>query len=46
MVRSIEDFIAEENQTYTFNGNTVTSGDRRLRQEFTTTIALRNRVGS
>jgi type IV pilus assembly protein PilW len=46
MVRSIEDFVAEDNQTYSFNGNTVTAGDRRLRQEFTTTIALRNRVGS
>jgi type IV pilus assembly protein PilW len=46
MVRSFEDFVAEDNQTYSFNGNTVTAGDRRLRQEFTTTIALRNRVGS
>ena len=46
MVRSNQDFLAEGNQTYSFNGNTVTAADRRLRQEFTTTIALRNRVGS
>jgi type IV pilus assembly protein PilW len=46
MVRSNEDFLAEDNQTYSFDGNTITAAERRLRQEFTTTIALRNRVGS
>jgi len=46
MVRSFEDQVVEDNQTYTFNGNTVTAADRRLRQEFSTTVALRNRVGS
>ena len=46
MVRSIEDLVVEDNQTYTFNGNTVTAADFRLRQEFSTTVALRNRVGS
>jgi type IV pilus assembly protein PilW len=46
MVRSIEDQVVEDNQTYTFNGNTVTAADFRLRQEFSTTVALRNRVGS
>jgi type IV pilus assembly protein PilW len=45
-VRSIEDQVVENNQVYTFNGNTVTAADRRLRQEFSTSVALRNRVGS
>lgn len=45
LVRSETDFISEGNQTYFFNGNTTVAGDRRLRQVFTTTIALRNRVG-
>jgi len=46
LVRSDTDFIAEDNQVYNFNGNNVTAGDRRLRQIFTTTIALRNRIGA
>jgi len=46
MVRSIEDRVVEDNQTYTFNGNTITAVDRKLRLEFSTTVALRNRVGS
>ena len=46
LVRSANDFVAEAPQTYTFNGATVTPNDRRLRQVFTTTIALRNRLGS
>jgi len=46
LLRSLEDFVGEVNQTYSFNGNQVTAADRRLRQEFTTTIALRNRVGA
>ena len=46
MVHSVEDPVVEDNQAYTFNGNTVTAADRRLRQEFSTTVALRNRVGS
>lgn len=46
LVRSDTDFILDTNQSYDFNGNSVTAPDRRLRQVFTTTIALRNRVGS
>ncbi|HEY5740784.1 MAG TPA: PilW family protein [Gammaproteobacteria bacterium] len=46
LLRSTDDFVAEENQTYSFNGNLVNAADTRLRQEFTTTIALRNRVGA
>lgn len=45
-VRSVEDQVVEDNQVYTFNGNTLTAADRRLRQQFSTTVALRNRVGS
>ena len=46
LVRSVDAFVADANQTYVFNGNTITAGDRRLRQVFTTTIGLRNRIGS
>ena len=45
LVRSIDDFVAEDPQTYTFNNITTTPGDRRIRQVFTTTVALRNRIG-
>ena len=45
LLRSESDFLAEGSQTYTFNGDTVTPADRRLRQVFTTTVALRNRLG-
>ena len=46
LVRSIDDFVAEAPQTYSFNGAQTTPADRRLRQVFTATIALRNRIGS
>lgn len=45
LVHSIDDFVTEAPQTYTFNGVQTTPADRRLRQVFTTTIALRNRIG-
>ena len=45
LVRSFNDFIAETPQTYSFNGVPATAGDRRLRQVFTATVALRNRIG-
>lgn len=46
LLRSINDNIAEDPQTYTFNGVTTTPADRYIRQVFSTTIALRNRIGS
>ena len=46
VVRSIDDFVLDQAQTYTFNGQQLTAPDRRVRQVFTSTIALRNRVGS
>jgi len=46
LMQSIDDFVAETPQTYTFNAAPpVTPNDRRIRQIFSTTIALRNRVG-
>ena len=46
LVRSEADFVAEANQVVTFNAATTTMPDRRLRQVFTTTVALRNRIGA
>jgi type IV pilus assembly protein PilW len=46
LLRSIDDFVTEDPQIYTYNSATTTPADRRLRQVFTTTIALRNRIGS
>lgn len=45
LVRSFENFVIDQAQTYTFNGNAVMASDRRIRRVFTNTIALRNRVG-
>jgi len=45
LIHSVDDFVTEAPQTYTFNGVQTTPADRRLRQVFTTTIALRNRIG-
>jgi type IV pilus assembly protein PilW len=45
LIHSIDDFVTEAPQTYTFNGVPTTPTDRRLRQVFSTTIALRNRIG-
>ena len=45
LLRSENDFITEDAQTYTLNGNTVTPNDRRMRLVFATTIGLRNRIG-
>ncbi|HBA64856.1 MAG TPA: pilus assembly protein PilW [Methylococcaceae bacterium] len=44
LARSLNDNITSRPQTYTFNGATITPADRRLRQVFTTTIAVRNRL--
>lgn len=46
LMRSIDPFVTETPQIYSFNGAQFTPVDRRLRQVFTTTIALRNRIGS
>ncbi len=46
LVASIDDFVTEDVQTYTFMGQNIVPNDRRIRQVFTTTIALRNRIGS
>lgn len=45
VVRSENDGVLDDNQTYTFNGQNINAPDRRLRQVFSSTIALRNRAG-
>lgn len=47
LVRSTNDFVTDQPQVIPFNGaaNANLGGDRRIRQVFTATIALRNRVG-
>jgi type IV pilus assembly protein PilW len=45
LMRSVDDFVTDSPQTYTFNGTQTTAGDRRIRQIFSTTVALRNRMG-
>ncbi len=42
LMRSPENVAIEGSQKYFFNGQNLTSNDNRLRQVFTTTIALRN----
>ena len=46
LMRSVDDFVTETPQVYTFNGQQVIPNDRRIRQVFSTTVALRNRIGS
>jgi len=46
LVRSEANGIVEAPQIYNYNGIATTAADSRLRQVFTTTIALRNRIGS
>ncbi len=43
LLRSPESAFIEGSQSYFFNGQTLSSTDNRLRQVFTTTIALRNK---
>lgn len=45
LMQTIDDNIASEKQPYTYNSATATTpGDRRLRQVYSTVIALRNRA--
>ncbi len=46
LVRSASAQVVEAPQVLTYNGTTTTAADNRLRQVFSTTIALRNRIGS
>jgi len=43
LIDSIEN-VTDQKQSYTFEGEEITADDRRLRRNFTTTIALRNRT--
>ncbi|MFT7413975.1 MAG: type IV pilus assembly protein PilW [Methylophagaceae bacterium] len=44
LVRSLDDNLTTQAQPYTYNTATVTPSDRRFRQVFTSTIAVRNRL--
>lgn len=44
LLETQEDNLTTVNQTYSYNGTTVTGPDGRLRRVFTTTVGLRNRV--
>jgi len=43
VIRSENDNVLDNAQTYVLNGNSVTAGDRRLRQVISATVDLRNR---
>ncbi|PUA27958.1 MAG: hypothetical protein B0W54_15730 [Cellvibrio sp. 79] len=44
LVEGFSDNVLEEKQVYDFDGKTVTATDRRLRNVFSTTVALRNQL--
>lgn len=44
LIRSLDDNVTLEPQTYTYNGATITASDRRLRRVVTMTVSLRNRL--
>lgn len=44
LVRSLQDNAVPQAQTYTFAGTAVTPSDRYMRQVFTSTVAIRNRL--
>lgn len=44
LLRTIEDRLSSTTQTYTYDGNSVTATDRRIRRAYTTTLDLRNRT--
>ncbi len=44
LMQTIDDNVASQPQPYTYNGATTTPTDRRLRQVYSTVIALRNRA--
>jgi type IV pilus assembly protein PilW len=44
LVQSVQDNVVSEPQPYTFEGQLVTPTDRRMRQVFSSTVAIRNRL--
>ncbi len=44
LLRTLDDNLAPQPQAYTYNGATVTPGDRRLRRVFTNVVSIRNRT--
>jgi hypothetical protein len=43
LVRTINDSVVQDYQTYSFNGSAVTSTDHRLREVFSGTVGIRSR---
>lgn len=43
LMRTVEDNVLPESQTYTYNGGSTTPADRRLRKVFTHVVTMRNR---
>jgi type IV pilus assembly protein PilW len=43
LMRTVEDNVLPESQTYAYNGGSTTPADRRLRKVFTHVVAMRNR---
>lgn len=44
LLRSVEDRVTPQHQTYTYNGTETTATDYRLRQVFSVTVGVRNRL--
>lgn len=44
LVVTLDDYLATQPLTYTYNGVTTTPADRKIRRVFNTTIAIRNRL--
>jgi type IV pilus assembly protein PilW len=44
LLQTVEDNIASQPLSYTYNGATITATDRRIRRVFNSTFALRNRI--
>lgn len=46
LLRTVDDNVTQEPQSFTYNGSTVTAGDGRLRRAFTAVVALRNQFNN
>lgn len=44
LAQSLDDYVTKEEQSYEFNGQTITPDDYRIRRVFSSTALLRNRV--
>lgn len=46
LLRTVDDNVTQEAQSYSYNGSTVTATDGRLRRAFTAVVALRNQFNN